>query len=81
MGWNQLHKAAESPLLEDVPEGAYCYFVHSYALPVGDGTVATSTYGNEFAAMASHGNFAASQFHPERSGAIGATILRNFLKQ
>jgi glutamine amidotransferase len=79
MGWNRLRRRADVPLLADVPDGAYCYFVHSYALPPGPSTIATSVYGWEFAAMAQQGNFFATQFHPERSGAAGATILRNFL--
>jgi len=79
MGWNQLHRTATTPLLADVPDGAYCYFVHSYALPSGPSTIATSTYGWEFAAAARRDNFHAVQFHPERSGPVGAMILRNFL--
>jgi glutamine amidotransferase len=79
MGWNQLRKTADAALLADVPEDAYCYFVHSYALPLGPTTIATSTYGWEFAAVARQANFLAVQFHPERSGIVGATMLRNFL--
>jgi glutamine amidotransferase len=79
MGWNRLHRRHDSPLLGGVDEGAYCYFVHSYALPDGPTTIATADYGWEFAAAACQGNFFATQFHPERSGATGATILRNFL--
>lgn len=79
MGWNQLREMGATPLLTDVPDGAYCYFVHSYALPTGPSTTATSTYGWEFAAAARQDNFHAVQFHPERSGPVGATILRNFL--
>ncbi len=79
MGWNQLRKTADVPLLADVPDDAYCYFVHSYALPPGATTLATSSYDREFSAIAQQDNFLAVQFHPERSGSVGATILRNFL--
>jgi glutamine amidotransferase len=79
MGWNRLHRCQGSPLLDGVDDGAYCYFVHSYALPAGPTTVATADYGWEFSAVASQGNFFATQFHPERSGPTGAAILRNFL--
>jgi glutamine amidotransferase len=79
MGWNRVHRTADEPLLADVPDGAWCYFVHSYALPVSPATIATTDYGWPFASMARQGNFLAAQFHPERSGETGATILRNFL--
>jgi glutamine amidotransferase len=81
MGWNQLHRIADASLLEGIAEGSYCYFVHSYALPPGSATIATSRYGWEFSAVARNDNFFATQFHPERSGATGATLLRNFLAQ
>lgn len=79
MGWNQLHKLADAPLMDGIAEGAYCYFVHSYALPVTATTLATASYGWDFAAIAGQHNFLAAQFHPERSGVTGATLLRNFL--
>lgn len=81
MGWNQVHPIADVPLLAGIPDQAYCYFVHSYALPVTAATIATSSYGWEFAAMARQGNFLAAQFHPERSGPVGATLLANFLER
>jgi glutamine amidotransferase len=80
MGWNQIHPIASIPLLAGVADQAYCYFVHSYALPVSPATAATATYGRDFAAVAHQGNFVATQFHPERSGEVGAWILRNFLR-
>ncbi len=80
MGWNQLRIAPEAPLFDDVAQGAFCYFVHGFAAPA-DGTAVTaaSTHGQEFAAAVSHGNRHGLQFHPERSGAVGARILANFL--
>lgn len=80
MGWNQLEVSQPCPLLRDVASGEYAYFVHSYRLPVGPATVATSDYGGPFSAIVSHGNFHGTQFHPERSGRVGATVLRNFLE-
>ena len=80
MGWNQLQALQPSPLLRDVASGEYAYFVHSYRLPVGPATVATSDYGGPFSAVVSHGNFHGTQFHPERSGRVGAAVLRNFLE-
>jgi glutamine amidotransferase len=80
MGWNRIRSVAEIPLLTDIPDEAYCYFVHSYALPVGSWTRATASYGWDFTAVAQQQNFLATQFHPERSGDIGARLLGNFLK-
>ncbi|HEU4618333.1 MAG TPA: imidazole glycerol phosphate synthase subunit HisH [Gammaproteobacteria bacterium] len=79
MGWNQLELARDTALLRDVPNGAYAYFVHSYAVPVGAYTRATSRYGIEFSAVVEQGNFFGTQFHPERSSQVGASILANFL--
>lgn len=79
MGWNQVRRTADVPLLDGVPDGAWAYFVHSYALPAGPATIATTDYGWSFSCMARQGNFLAAQFHPERSGETGARILQNFL--
>jgi len=79
MGWNSIQRVADIPLLEGVSDGAWAYFVHSYALPVGPATVATTDYGWPFSSIARQGNFLAAQFHPERSGETGALLLRNFL--
>lgn len=79
MGWNTLAVLRDSPLLHGVPPEARFYFVHSYAGPVNAHTVATATHGALFAAVVQRGNFAGVQFHPERSGAAGARLLRNFL--
>lgn len=79
MGWNQIRITNMLPLLDGVPADAYFYFVHSYALPVSPATAATAHYGWDFAAVAQERNFLAAQFHPERSGEIGARILGNFL--
>jgi len=80
MGWNQLDLLRDSPLLHRVQSGDYAYFVHSYAVPPGQDTVASCDYGGPFTAAVSRGNFHGTQFHPERSGSTGARILRNFLE-
>ncbi|MGB1299013.1 MAG: imidazole glycerol phosphate synthase subunit HisH [Psychrobium sp.] len=78
MGWNQLTDL-KAPLFNDIPAGSYVYFVHSFAVPVGEYTLAQSDYGQAFSASINRDNFYGVQFHPERSGKIGAQILRNFL--
>jgi len=80
MGWNVLENLRDVPLLNDVDPGGYAYFVHSYAAPIGDYTVATTQYGAAFSAVVSYRNFVGTQFHPERSSALGAKILANFLR-
>ncbi len=80
MGWNQLELTARDPLLEGVETGDYVYFVHSYAAPVSQATLATTRYGADVTAVVRHGNFWGTQFHPERSGRTGAAILGNFLR-
>lgn len=79
MGWNQIDVVRDSPLLHDVPSGSWFYFVHGYAAGTGPATVATTDYGWSFSAVVEQGNFHATQFHPERSGAVGAKVLLNFL--
>ena len=83
MGWNRLLPtagAAANPLLKGIDDGAHVYFVHSYFAPVSGDTVAACRYGADFTALVAHGNFMGAQFHPERSGPIGARILKNFLE-
>ena len=80
MGWNQLRRIAQEALLAGVPADGWFYFVHSYAVPAGVGTVAVTDYGGAFASVVRRGNFCATQFHPERSGPCGARVLQNFLR-
>lgn len=80
MGWNRLAIRRESPLLEGIQAGASCYFVHSYAAPVTPDCIASSAHGIPFAAVVQRGNVAGMQFHPERSGAVGARLLQNFIR-
>lgn len=79
MGWNSVSPVRATPLLEGIAPGASAYFVHAYAAGVTPDTVATSTHGDRFAAVVQRGRRFGVQFHPERSGAAGARLLRNFL--
>lgn len=79
MGWNQLSAARPDPLLAGLAPDAYFYFVHSYAAPTGEFTVAPVEYGEAFSAVVRRENFWGVQFHPERSAAPGARLLGNFL--
>jgi glutamine amidotransferase len=79
MGWNLVRRTRDTRLLRGIQEDCYCYFVHSYAIPLAPPTVASTIYGWEFSAIVEKDNFVATQFHPERSGEAGAKILRNFL--
>jgi glutamine amidotransferase len=82
MGWNELSVEREHPLVDGV-DGEYAYFVHSYyAKPDDpDAVVATTDYGVDFASIVANeaGNVFGTQFHPEKSGETGLTILRNFV--
>jgi glutamine amidotransferase len=79
MGWNTLEIQRDSRLLEGLGSEDYAYFVHSYALPLSEATVATCRYGVPFSACVESRNFYGVQFHPERSAAVGARVLQNFL--
>lgn len=79
MGWNALEDLADDPLLRGVEEGERAYFVHSYAVPTGPCTLATTRHGGAWSAVARAGLRWGAQFHPERSAALGARLLRNFL--
>lgn len=74
-----MQRVSANSVLDGVDDGSYFYFVHSYALPVNDSTIATAEHTGTFAAVAGRDNFVATQFHPERSSAAGARLLSNFL--
>jgi glutamine amidotransferase len=80
MGWNQMTQVRTDPLLDGVSSLDYVYFVHSFAAPTSSATVAITDYGVALTAVARRDNFCGTQFHPERSGVVGARILANFLK-
>ena len=81
MGWCSTSITAAHPVLEGIEDNSYFYYLHSYALPVSDHTLATAIHTDEFSAIIGHENFVAAQFHPERSSAAGARLLRNFVGQ
>lgn len=80
MGWNTLEMRVRDPLLAGIEEGTSAYFVHGYAAPVGDFTLASCTHGDAFSAVVRRGNRMGAQFHPERSAGAGARLLANFLE-
>lgn len=79
MGWNTIDIRRPCPLLAGINDGDYAYFVHSYALHLSAATVASTDYGAPFSACVQWRNFYGAQFHPERSAAVGARLLQNFL--
>lgn len=83
IGWNQINiSPSSSPLFTKVPNYSYFYFVNSFYLPVmKEITIASSEYGVTFSAAVQKNNFYGVQFHPEKSGEQGLTILKNFLNQ
>ena len=79
VGWNSLEVRPVSRLLAGVGPGEFVYFTHSYKAPVTADTAAVTRYIEPFAAAVERGNVMGVQFHPEKSGATGLKILRNFL--
>lgn len=82
MGWNQVRLRASHPVFDGVPSGSYFYFVHSYYVePADPGVVLGETeHGLAFASVVAWGSAIATQFHPERSGALGLRIYDNFVR-
>ena len=82
MGWNQIRKTQDIPHLAGIDDGAFVYFVHSfYVVPSDPSLAATCTeYGIEFTSAVARGNVFATQYHPEKSQAVGLRILENFGK-
>jgi len=79
MGWNAIYNL-KSALFSNEIENQYVYFVHSYYASTGEHTAATCNYIVPFSAALHKDNFYATQFHPEKSGTVGAKILEHFLK-
>ena len=81
IGWNALHIEKKHPLLKYVSEGDHVYFVHSYyAIDCDDSLITTSEYGATITAGVAKGNVAGMQFHPEKSGDVGLSILKAFVE-
>ncbi len=79
MGWNAIH-GLSTPLFKGISEGDFIYNVHSFYAPVNECTIATCDYILPYSSAMRKDNFFACQFHPEKSGAVGERILRNFLE-
>jgi glutamine amidotransferase len=79
MGWNTVEAAPGSTLFAGMDDGTRFYFVHSYAAHDTDGLVSRTVHGESFVAAVEHGPISATQFHPEKSGDAGATLLKNWL--
>jgi glutamine amidotransferase len=79
MGWCPITISTNHAVLGGLGDAAYFYFLHSYALPVSDNTVASARHAEPFSAIVSQRNFVAAQFHPERSSHAGSLLLQNFL--
>lgn len=78
MGWNNVYDL-KSPLMKNVKEDSYCYFVHSYYATLGEHTIATTNYTKPFSAALNKNNFYGVQFHTEKSADAGEQILKNFI--
>lgn len=82
MGWNQVTLHGTHPVFEGVESGSYFYFVHSYYAAPDDQSLVlgTTEYGVQFCSVIAMNNLVATQFHPEKSGALGLRLYENFLK-
>jgi glutamine amidotransferase len=80
VGWNSIAPRNDSRLLRGIESGEHVYFTHSFKAPITAVTAASAFYIETFAAAVESGNIAGVQFHPEKSGPAGLTILRNFLE-
>ena len=82
MGWNQVHIKQDHPVFSGVGNGSYFYFVHSYYADPADDTliVGSTDYGIDFCSVLASENLIATQFHPEKSGAVGLKLYENFVR-
>ena len=82
IGWNQLHLRHPDPLLDNVPDGAYAYFAHSYYCAAADpqSILAATDYGIDYASIVRYRNAWGIQPHPEKSHTVGLRILANFMR-
>ncbi|AEU09448.1 imidazole glycerol phosphate synthase subunit HisH [Blattabacterium sp. (Cryptocercus punctulatus) str. Cpu] len=79
IGWNTID-TLKGPLFENIPDGSYQYFVHSYYAPLGKYTIAKTDYIVSYSSALQKKNFYAVQFHPEKSSYVGHKILENFIR-
>ncbi len=81
IGWCRVQQTDAHAMFAGIDTDSYFYFVHSFALPAGEYTIATANHSTPFSAAFARHNFIAAQFHPERSAASGARFLKNFLEE
>ncbi len=79
VGWNTI-TGLKSELFAGLDEKNYCYYVHSYYVPLNEHTIAVTDYISPYSAALQKNNFYGVQFHPEKSAEVGEQILKNFLK-
>ena len=79
MGWNEVTSLGKHPVLAQLPERDYAYFVHSYHLQASDAVIAVTDYGGPVAAMVAKDSMIGTQFHPEKSQGYGLALLAAFL--
>lgn len=79
MGWNELDVAQSHAVLDGIDEGAHAYFVHSFEFRANEHVLATTDYGGAVTAVIGRDNLVGTQFHPEKSQAVGLQLLANFL--
>lgn len=79
MGWNEIYDTKSKLFNGLEKKDSYVYFIHSYYVPMCNETIATADYIHPYSAALHKGNFYATQFHPEKSGDVGSTILENFI--
>ncbi|AKC60618.1 imidazole glycerol phosphate synthase subunit HisH [Blochmannia endosymbiont of Camponotus (Colobopsis) obliquus] len=80
MGWNKVTVKNKHYLFHNIKNNNYFYFVHNYAMPLCNETIAKSHYGSSFTAAIAYKNFFGVQFHPEKSGYAGKQLIKNFLE-
>ena len=78
IGWNNIYDL-QTPLFTQVPQNSYCYFVHGYYAALGKHTITTTDYVQPYSSALHKDNFYGTQFHPEKSAAVGEQILKNFI--
>jgi glutamine amidotransferase len=79
VGWNNLENLVDNPVLKDLPDPKFMYYVHSYYAELGEHTIATTSYIHDFTAILHRDNYWAIQAHPEKSSRLGEKLLENFL--
>jgi imidazole glycerol-phosphate synthase subunit HisH len=79
VGWNHIAKLRNSRLLKGIESGSFVYYSHSYCAPVTPETVAVTEYAGQYSAAVERDNLFGVQFHPEKSGAVGLQVLKNFV--